>query len=213
MNANNPLVRLVAAGAIVAVAIIGLWQAGILFPEDEATVTTPDGTAKVFAAVTDVDTPVFEDKSVGLGEGQLAPDFEFSTFDGERMRLSDLRGRPIFLNFWASWCGPCRKEMPNMQTMIEKYGGANNLVVLAVNNGESLTRAQSFLENIEVELSEYGYDPTAQVVRRYNVAGLPVSYFIDADGVITRVINGELSFNVMESSVLEVIAGHRALAN
>lgn len=213
MNANNPLVRLAAAGAIVAVAVLGLWQAGLLFGEDEATVTTPDGTAKIFAATTDVDTPIFESKSVGLNEGQLAPDFEFSTFDGQRMRLSDLRGQPVFLNFWASWCGPCRKEMPNMQTMIEKYGGTNNLVVLAVNNGESLTRAESFLKNIEVELSEYGYDPTAQIVRRYNVSGLPVSYFIDSDGVITRVINGEVSFNVMESSVLEAIAGHKALAN
>lgn len=211
MNANNSLIRLIAAGAIVAVAVLGLWQAGVLFPEDEATVETPDGTAKIFAASTDVETPVVDGKSVGLDEGDLAPDFEFSTFDGERMRLSDLRGKPIFLNFWASWCGPCRKEMPNMQTMLEKYG-AQGLVVLAVNNGESLTRAQSFIDNIEVQLSDYAYDPTAQIVRRYNAtAGLPVSFFIDADGVITRAVAGELSFNVMESSVLEVIAGYEAI--
>ncbi|MGE3984472.1 MAG: TlpA family protein disulfide reductase [Dehalococcoidia bacterium] len=212
MNVNNPLVRLVAAGAIVAVAVLALWQAGILFPDDEATVTTPDGTAKIFAATTDVDTPPIAGRSVGLSEGDIAPDFEFSTFDGKRMRLSDLRGQPVFLNFWASWCGPCRQEMPNMQTMLEKYS-SSKLVVLAVNNGEAIAPAQRFIDRIEVQLSEFGYDPTAQVVKKYQVTGLPVSYFIDANGVITRVVAGELSFNVMESSVQEVIAGYRAVSN
>jgi thiol-disulfide isomerase/thioredoxin len=213
MNANNPLVRFVAAGVIIAVAVLALWQAGILFPANSATVETPDGTAKIFAATTDVDTPPIDGHSVGLDEGDVAPDFEISTFDGQRMRLSDLRGHPVFLNFWASWCGPCRQEMPNMQTMLDKYGSSANLVVLAVNNGESLTPAQRFLDRLQIQLTDYGYDPTAQVVKKYNVTGLPVSYFIDANGVITRVVTGELSFNVMESSVQEVIAGYKALSN
>ena len=85
-------------------------------------------------------------------------------------------------------------------------------VNLAVNNGESLAPAQRFLDRIEVQLTDYGYDPTAQIVKKYQVTGLPVSYFIDADGVITRVVTGELSFNVMESAVQEVIAGYKALA-
>jgi thiol-disulfide isomerase/thioredoxin len=213
MNVNNPLVRLAAAGAIIAVAVLALWQAGILFPENSATVKTPDGNAKIFAASTDVETPPITGRSIGLDEGQVAPDFEFSTFDGQRMRLSDLRGKPVFLNFWASWCGPCRQEMPNMQTMLDKYGASSNLVVLAINNGESLTPAQRFLDRIEVQLTDYGYDPTAQIVKKYQVTGLPVSYFIDSNGVITRVVTGELSFNVMESSVQEVISGYKALAN
>lgn len=99
-----------------------------------------------------------------------------------------------------------------MQTMLEKYSGSN-LVVLAVNNGEALAPAQRFLDRIEVQLSDFGYDPTAQVVRKYQVTGLPVSYFIDADGVITRVVTGELSFNVMEAAVQEVIAGYQAIAD
>ena len=206
---KNSLIRLIAAAAIVGVAVLALWQAGLLFQSDEAIVSTDDGTARVFAASTSVETPVAGGFSVGLKEGQLAPDFEFSTFAGERMRLSDLRGKPVFLNFWASWCGPCRQEMPNMQTMLEKYAD-RNLVVLAVNNGEALAPAQRFLDRIDVDLSIFGYDPTAAIVKRYDVTGLPVSYFIDAAGVITRVVTGELSFSVMESSVLEVIAGHAA---
>jgi thiol-disulfide isomerase/thioredoxin len=212
MNANNPLVRLAAAGAIIGLAVLALWQAGILFQSNSETIDTPDGTAKLFAAMTDVDTPPVDGRSVGLNEGDIAPDFEFSTFDGQRMKLSDLRGRPVFLNFWASWCGPCRQEMPNMQTMLDKYGSSSNLAVLAVNNGESLGPAQRFLGRIEVQLTEYGYDPTAQIVKKYQVTGLPVSYFIDSDGVITRVVTGELSFNVMETSVQEVIAGYKAMA-
>ena len=96
-----------------------------------------------------------------------------------------------------------------MQTIAEKYSG-DNLVVLAVNNGEAIGPAQRFLDRLEVSLTAIGYDPTAQIVRRYRVTGLPVSYFIDAQGIVTRVVTGELSFNVMESSVREVIAGYRA---
>ena len=99
-----------------------------------------------------------------------------------------------------------------MQTMLEKYGSASNLAVLAVNNGESLGPAQRFLDRLEIQLTDYGYDPTAQIVKKYQVTGLPVSYFIDANGIITRVVTGELSFNVMESAVQEVIAGHKALS-
>jgi thiol-disulfide isomerase/thioredoxin len=211
VNANNPLIRLVAAGAIVAVAVLALWQAGVLFPDDSATVDTGNGTAEIFAATADVATPPFENRKVGLEEGNVAPDFEFSTFDGDRKRLSDYRGQPVFLNFWASWCGPCRQEMPDMMTMIEKYGD-KGLVVIAMNNGEAVGPAQRFLDRIEVDLTEFGYDPTSAIARLYNVSGLPVSVFIDADGVITRVTN-VLSFTTMESSVQEVIAGHKALAN
>lgn len=212
MNWNSPLVRLFAAGGIIGIAVVALWQAGVLFQASDAVVQTENGTARIFAATTGVDTPVTDGRAVGLSEGQLAPNFEFSTFDGERMRLSDLRGQPVFLNFWASWCGPCRQEMPNMQTMAEKYS-SQGLVVLAVNNGEAIEPAKRFLDRLDIQLSEFGYDPTASIVKRYGVTGLPVSYFIDAEGVITRVVIGELSFTVMEASVLEVIRGHKFLDN
>jgi hypothetical protein len=81
-----------------------------------------------------------------------------------------------------------------------------------MNNGESLAPAERFLDRLDIDLANYGYDPTAQVVKKYQVTGLPVSYFVDADGIITRVVTGELSYNVMESSVQEVIAGYKALA-
>jgi thiol-disulfide isomerase/thioredoxin len=206
---KTSLLRLAIAAAVVGVAVLGLWQAGVLFQPSDAVVSTDNGSARIFAATTNVDTPVYEGLSVGLNEGQLAPDFEFSTFDGQRMKLSDFRGKPVFLNFWATWCGPCRQEMPNMQTMLEKYS-SSNLVVLAVNNGEAVAPAQRFLDRLEVQLTQFAYDPTAQIVRRYQVAGLPVSYFIDAQGIVTRVVAGELSFNVMEASVQEVIGGYRA---
>ena len=191
------------------VAVLGLWQAGVLFQPNDAVVSTDSGSARIFVATTNVETPVHDDLAVGLDEGQLAPDFEFSTFDGDRMKLSDFRGKPVFLNFWATWCGPCRQELPNMQTMLEKYS-SSNLVVLGVNNGEAVAPAQRFLDRLEVQLTEFAYDPTAQIVRRYQVTGLPVSYFIDARGIVTRVVAGELSFNVMEASVQEVIGGYRA---
>ncbi len=214
MNQPNQLVRLALASAVVMIALLVLWQAGLLFKSDKATVSNSSGqSVQVRAADTSVDTPNQSGLKVGLEAGDLAPDFEFSTFDGQRQRLSDYRGRPVFLNFWASWCGPCRYEMPDMMTMLDQYGpDAGNLAVIAVNDGESVEGASAFLNNLDIKLTAIGYDPTEAIIKRYNVTlGLPESYFIDANGVITRVISGQVQTNVMESSVQEAIAGWDAI--
>ena len=210
MDGRTPL-RLGAAAAIVAIALVGLWQAGVLFaPANETSVTPAGENISVSPADPTLPTPNARDLPVGLKAGELAPNFEFSTYEGERKRLSDYRGRPVFLNFWATWCGPCRAEMPNMQTILEEFAD-HDLAVIAVNNGETLRPAQRFLDGISVELTAFAYDPGQAIVQLYQVLGMPTSYFIDREGVITRLHIGLATPSIMRSAVTEALAGADAL--
>ena len=116
--------------------------------------------------------------------GRTAPDFELMNLEGQTVSLRDYRGSPVMLNFWASWCGPCRYEMPFFQELFEdmKWREAG-LVILAVNIGESASMAGEFME-------ENGFtfpvllDKTTEVAFRYNTRGIPTTFFIDESGII-----------------------------
>jgi peroxiredoxin len=127
--------------------------------------------------------------SSGTGEpasqpGGPAPDFQMESLDGQVVSLSGLRGSPVMLNFWASWCGPCRLEMPFIQGAYEDGDWqAQGLVILAVNVGESPSTAAGFMEENGLSftvLSDTGRDVAAM----YGVSGIPVTYFIDESGII-----------------------------
>lgn len=123
-------------------------------------------------------------------QGFLAPDFTLETLDGETITLSELRGQPILVNLWASWCPPCRQEMPAMQRMYEEFS-AQGFTILAVN-----TTFQDNLTDTQAFVSEFGLtfpillDRDGQVSDRYNLRALPSSFFIDRDGVIQEVVIG-----------------------
>ena len=204
---SNPLqaqfTRLVAAAAIITIGLVALWQAGVIFQSDTA---STDSNVSVQPADTSIETPPVAGRSVGLAEGSLAPDFAFSAFDGTRQRLSDFRGRPVLINFWATWCGPCRVELPDLETSLRAHT-SDGLVVLAVNTGEHFATAQSYIKDIQVDLTAFAYDPNSAVAHRYNVEqGLPQSYFVDARGVITRVVLGQMSPKIIEAGVAEMLA-------
>jgi peroxiredoxin len=116
--------------------------------------------------------------------GGVAPDFTLVNLDGGAVSLSDYRGSPVMLNFWASWCGPCRSEMPFIQGVFEEVKWkAVNLVIIAVNLGESSMVARDFME-------ENGYtfpvllDRTGEVGDTYNTRSIPTTFFIDESGII-----------------------------
>jgi thiol-disulfide isomerase/thioredoxin len=122
------------------------------------------------------------------------------------MRLSDLRGRPVLLNFWATWCIPCRAEMPDLDAALRTYA-PQQLAIVGVNNGEKYKQAQSFLDKLGVHFTAFAYDPDSTVAKRYAIQGMPTSYFIDAKGVITRVVLGPLTPAVMKGGVDSAVAG------
>ncbi|MCH8813794.1 MAG: TlpA family protein disulfide reductase [Chloroflexi bacterium] len=148
------------------------------------------------------------DLDVGPSVGKLAPDFEISDFDGSRHLLSDFRGTPVYLNFWATWCIPCQIELPDLQILQERH--EDDLVVIAVNRRESLDRAKSYFENIPLEgggqgldFAVNGIDPDDTLYSEYRALGMPASYFIDRNGVVTKVFNGLINLEMMEEAVAE----------
>jgi thiol-disulfide isomerase/thioredoxin len=115
-----------------------------------------------------------------------APDFTLPTLSGGPMRLADLRGKVVLLNFWATWCMPCRQEMPTLETLYQRYKDAG-LVVLAVNMDTlSTTGVEAFVQEVAVTFPIV-LDPAWATAQTYRVLGLPTTYLIDRAGnVVVR---------------------------
>jgi len=113
---------------------------------------------------------------------QIAPDFSLMSFDGRDIKLSDLRGKPVVLNFWASWCGPCRLELPLLEKMWQRYKD-NGVVFLGVNIMDIEDEARVFIKNFRLSYTNL-QNPPGDVASKYGVAVLPVTFFIDKEGKI-----------------------------
>jgi len=123
----------------------------------------------------------------GTRVGDLAPDFQLDNLRRESVSLAQFRGQPVLLNFWASWCGPCRQEMPFLQEIYENQELQDKgLVILAVNIGESPATAESFMEAGGFSFSVL-LDINNSVAGKYNIRGIPATFFIDKDGIIKDV--------------------------
>lgn len=151
------------------------------------------------------------DLEVAPKVGALAPDFEISDYNGVRHRLSSFRGKPVYLNFWATWCVPCQAELPDIKELLDRH--ADELIVVTVNRREPLERARLYFQSIEklngepgLSFSVNGLDPDDTLYGEYRGLGMPVSVFIDATGVVTRVNNGLIRLPQMEEAVAEAIA-------
>jgi cytochrome c biogenesis protein CcmG/thiol:disulfide interchange protein DsbE len=141
-------------------------------------------------------------------KGFLAPDFEAVTLSGETITLSALRGQPVILNHWASWCPPCREEMPALQQIYTDFS-EQGLIVLGVN-----TTAQDSREAAGSFVAEYGLtfpiplDSNGDISRLYRLQALPTTYFIDSDGVIRDIIiGGPVAEAVLRSQTVSLLQG------
>lgn len=135
-----------------------------------------------------------------IAVGTPAPDFELEDVTGRTVRLSDYRGKVVFLNFWATWCPPCRAEMPEIQQLVDKE--IPDLVVLGVNTDDPATPSEvnAFMERNGFTW-RVPYDAGGPVARIYRVVYLPTSYFIGPDGIVRAKYIGPMSLPVMESYV------------
>ena len=124
--------------------------------------------------------------------GEVAPDFTLPSLRGEPVHLADLRGRPVLVNFWATWCPPCRAEMPDLDE-VARENAAAGLVVLAVNLQEEPVAIASYLRTLGVGGVSALADPTGSVFRQYRVAGLPTTVALDRDGVVREIHVGPLT--------------------
>lgn len=139
--------------------------------------------------------------------GRLAPDFELETLDGDRFRLSDWAGHPVVLNFWASWCAPCRREVPVLIRLQDQYRDAG-LVVVGVNIEEARSPASDFATEFGINFA-LPMDFDGSVTRAYGIGGQlgpPHTMFLDADGVIRAIFRGQGPDAAFEEATAELMA-------
>jgi peroxiredoxin len=122
--------------------------------------------------------------------GHPAPDFTLTTLTGETFALSDLRGKPVVLNFWATWCPPCRAELPELQAAAERYAG--ELVIAGVNQAETADSVARFADGLGLRFL-VPLDTDAQVSRLYGARSLPTTFFIDRDGIVRQIQIGPVT--------------------
>lgn len=143
--------------------------------------------------------------SSGIEVGDAAPDFELVTLKGEPVKLSDYKGKKVILNFWATWCPPCKAEMPHMQKFYEE-NKEDGIEILAVN----LTDMDSGMDSIESFVKDYGLtfkiplDQQGDIGRQYQAFTIPTSYLIDSSGIISNKIVGPMDNDMMKSLTEEM---------
>lgn len=148
---------------------------------------------------------VSSDQGVAVASiNNRAPDFELENLNSERIRLSQLRGKPVILNFWATWCAPCVIEMPIIQRSYEKYPG--QFYVLAINAGEPQLKVERFVEDIGLTFDVL-LDPGGAIQDLYRIRGYPTSYFVDAEGIIRITHIGTLTADQLAEYLIEYGVG------
>lgn len=144
-------------------------------------------------------------RNKGVFTGNLALDFTLEDENGKKVSLSDFFGKPIVLNFWASWCSPCKAEMPYMEKTWREYQEqGSDLVFLLVNVGESLQTVKSFYEK-NFYTMPLVYDTKSTVFSRYLLRGIPATFFIDREGVIRGRYNELMPEAKLKAKIAEIV--------
>lgn len=131
----------------------------------------------------------------------LAPDFTVTDEEGNKVKLSDFRGEPVVINFWATWCYYCKVEMPDFNTAFNKYPDVNFLMVNATDGfRETVSVAKEFIEDSGFDFDVY-YDTERSAVNTYGVSSYPLTLFIDKDGNLIGHISGMTNLETLEKGI------------
>ena len=153
-------------------------------------------------------------QNVDLGEAvptesiseNAAPDFTVTDADGNEVKLSDFRGKGVVLNFWASWCGPCKSEMPHFQEAYEQYGEEVQFLMVNMSTafGDSRSDAEQVLTDGGYTFPVY-YDTNAECAYGYGVTGIPMTFFIDKNGNLVSGKTGMISMADLERRIQTIL--------
>lgn len=135
-------------------------------------------------------------------EMMKAPDFTVQTLTGDRFNLYENLGKPIFLNFWATWCGPCVAEMPDMEKLHQALG--DSILIVGIDLGESADTVQQFVQDRGFTYT-FVLDPQREVGNAYEVSGIPVSVFLDANGLVVRQFVGQQDYETFLAAARQAI--------
>jgi len=180
---------------------VGLYQSAPFQPQsapDAVAAATPTHAASMAAAVTPP-----PDLPVAPYPDSVAPDFSAETLDGGQMTLSQWRGKPALINFWASWCGPCRSELPALQEAYNRYQGDINFVAVNVREGKGTINSFANKNAITFPIA---LDPAGEIsTGLYQVRGIPTTFFLDSRGVIVKRHVGPLDLQAIDSYLLPLL--------
>ncbi|WP_246055252.1 peroxiredoxin family protein [Pseudalkalibacillus caeni] len=141
-----------------------------------------------------------DSNGAGIKEGSKAPDFSLQTIDGKKVKLSDYRGKKVVLNFWATWCPPCKKELPELQEYYIENGN-DKVEIIGVN----LTKIERSEKDVDPFVEKYGLtfpvilDKKGKVEKVYQIQSYPTSYILDKDGNVEKVIAGAVNKETLEN--------------
>lgn len=149
--------------------------------------------------------PTEASTKVGPIIGAQAPDFVLKGLDGNTYTLSDLKGdKPVLVNFWASWCPPCKAEAPDLVQLYKKYGNQMDIYAVNLTTSDSVEGAQQFAADYEFEFPVL-LDDKGEVGKIYQVLTIPTSYFIDRNGIVQHKMVGVTSPDNLEKMFKDLI--------
>ena len=144
-----------------------------------------------------VETGVIKVDGAAPRERRPAPNFVLADYDGKAVKLDDFRGKTVLLNFWASWCTTCEREMPDMDRLAKE--NPDDFVVLGVNQMEGKGTAKNFSDSLGLKYFRFVLDKNEDVTNAYKLPnGLPHSFFIDKDGIVRVVKHGGMTYGEMK---------------
>ena len=180
----------------VTIAIVAMMGAAIL----GTLATRPLGTIPIGLPIPDPSAYLLRSPEPGLNLGDLAPELAYpnadginvwlTDLDGKEIRLADLRGKVVWINFWASWCPPCQFETPTLRTMDARYRD-RGLAIIGIQVQQTVDSARQYADRYSLEYL-IGADVTGRIFRTYRGFALPTQVFIDRDGRIRAIVNGPL---------------------
>lgn len=141
-------------------------------------------------------------KEPAENETVIAPDFTVYDGDGNEVKLSDFIGKPVVLNFWASWCGPCQMEMPDFEEAYQTYGEEIHFLMINMTDGsrETVDTAKAFIEDSEYSFPVY-FDSDMDAAMNYGVSGIPCTFFINAKGYAITYANGAIDNEILNLGI------------
>jgi peroxiredoxin len=173
-------------------------------PDVSPTLVVPAGTGENTAVGSITELASNSSPSVGIAVGNFAPDFETISDDGQPIKLSDYRGEIVLLNFWATWCGPCRLEMPEFEAAFKEHGD-KGFNIIAVNNAETAADVQGFRDEFGLSFT-LALDERADIQNQYNIFSYPSTFILGRDGTILARHYGAITAEVLQEMVDDALA-------